>query len=222
MFDNKARRRTIATSASSTIRMLAFVALIVAAWSGTGHESASAADVAEVLQFCSTCHGPDGRSASSKFPILAGQHKDYIVAQLQNFRNDTRTAPHAQNYLDYLTMWGLVAHLNDPSIEAIAAFYASQAPVAGEPGVSPEIAAGKRIYTEGIPSAGVPACISCHGARAEGNGPIPRLAGQYQDYLGRQLEAFETWARQNVTMHAVSMNLTPEQISEVTAYLATL
>jgi cytochrome c553 len=219
MFDNKARR---STTASGTIKMLAFVALSVAAWSRTGPESASAADVAETLQFCSSCHGPDGRSASSKFPRLAGQHKDYIIAQLQDFRNDTRTAPHTQNYLDYLTMWGLVAHLNDPSIDAIAAFYASQAPVAGEPAVSPEIAAGKKIYTEGIPSESVPACISCHGARAEGNGPIPRLAGQYQDYLAHQLQAFASWARQNITMHANSMNLNPEQINEVTAYLATL
>ena len=119
-------------------------------------------------------------------------------------------------------MWGLVAHLNDPSIDAIAAFYASQTPVAGEPAVSPEIAAGRKIFTEGIPSAGIPACISCHGSRAEGNDSIPRLAGQYQDYLARQLEAFASWARQNITMHAESMNLTPEQISEVTAYLATL
>ena len=179
MFDNEARRRSAARVAGN---MLAFVVLAVAAWSGTGPESATAADVAEVLQFCSNCHGPDGQ-ASPKFPRLAGQHKEYIAAQLQNFRDDTRTAPHAQNYLDYLTMWGLVAHLNEPSIDAIAAFYASQAPVDGEPAVSPEIAAGRKIYAEGIPSAGVPACISCHGARAEGNGPIPRLAGQYQDYL---------------------------------------
>src|SRR5271166_182047 len=219
MVDDKARRRSAARVAG---RMLAYVALSVAAWSGTGPESASAADVSETLQFCSSCHGPDGRSTSSRFPRLAGQHKDYIIEQLQDLRNDTRTAPHAQNYLDYLTMWGLVAHLDEPSIDAIAAFYASQAPVAGEPAVSPEIAAGKKIYTEGIPSESVPACISCHGARAEGNGPIPRLAGQYQDYLTRQLEAFASWARQNVTMHANSVNLTPEQINEVTAYLATL
>jgi cytochrome c553 len=219
MFDNEARRRSAARVAG---RILAFAALTVAAWNSTGPTSASAADVAETLQFCSNCHGPDGRSPSPRFPRLAGQHQEYIIAQLQDFRDDTRTAPHAQNYLDYLTMWGLVAHLNEPSIDAIAAFYASQAPVAGEPAASPEIAAGRRIYTEGVPSESVPACISCHGARAEGNGPIPRLAGQYQAYLARQLENFASWARQNITMHAVSMNLNPEQISEVTAYLATL
>ena len=222
MLDNKAWRRTAATSARGAGRMLAFVVLTLAAWSGTGPESASAADVAQILYYCSSCHGPDGRSTSSRFPRLAGQHKEYIAAQLQDFRNDTRTAPHAQNYLDYLAMWGLVQQLDAPTTDAIAAFYASKAPVAGEPAASAEIAAGKKIFTEGIPSESVPACISCHGARAEGNGPIPRLAGQYQDYLARQLEAFASWARQNVTMHANSMNLTPEQISEVSAYLATL
>src|SRR5271166_4537621 len=216
------RRQTTAAPAHSARRMLAFVALTVAASSVASPERASAVDVSETLQFCSSCHGPDGRSTSSRFPRLAGQHKDYIIAQLQDFRNDTRTAPHAQNYLDYLTMWGFVAHLNEPSIDAIAAFYASQTPVAGEPAASPEITAGRKIFTEGIPSESVPACISCHGARAEGNGPIPRLAGQYQDYLAHQLEAFASWARQNVTMHANSVNLTPEQINEVTAYLATL
>ena len=116
----------------------------------------------------------------------------------------------------------MAARLSDPTIDGIAAFYASQTPVAGEPSASPETAAGKRIFTEGIPSESLPACMSCHSEKAEGNGPIPRLAGQYQDYLARQLAAFETWARQNVTMHAVSMNLTPEQVSEVAAYLATL
>ena len=64
--------------------------------------------------------------------------------------------------------------------------------------------------------------MSCHGEKAEGNGPIPRLAGQHRAYLVRQLEAFAALARANEIMHEMSKNLTPEQISEVTAYLATL
>jgi cytochrome c553 len=178
--------------------------------------------VAEILYYCSACHGPDGRSTSPNFPRLAGQRKDYIVAKLNDFRNDTRTAPHAQTYLDYLVMWGLTAQLNPPTTDAIAAFYASQPPVAGEPAISPQIAAGERIYAEGIPSEKVPACVSCHGVRAQGNDSIPRLAGQYQAYLARQLQAFASWGRHNVIMHANAMNLTPEQINEVTTYLATL
>ena len=221
MFDHGTRHR-FAASLAKGAGMFAFVSLTVAASSVTGSNSAGAAEAADLVYFCSSCHGPEGRSASSRFPRLAGQQKDYIIAQLQDFRDNTRTAPHAQNYLDYLVMWGLTAQLDPPTTDAIAAFYASQAPVAGQPVASPEIAAGRRIYFEGAPSQSVPACISCHGAKAQGNGPIPRLAGQYQDYLVRQLEAFAVWARQNATMHANSVNLTPEQINEVTAYLSTL
>ena len=203
-------------------RMLGFIALIIAAFSAIGAAPAHAEDVADILYYCSSCHGPDGRSTLPNFPRLAGQQKDYIVEQLQDFRNATRTAPHAQTYLDYLVMWGLTTQLNPPTTEAIAAFYASQPPIAGVPTTSPQIAAGQRIYYQGIASENVPACVGCHGARAQGNGPIPRLAGQYQAYLARQLEAFASWGRHNVLMHANAMNLTPEQIAEVSAYLATL
>jgi len=212
MVDNKARRLT--ASLPSTF---AFVALAVAACGGKGPESGSAdSTVAGTVQVCSSCHGPDGRSISPTFPRLAGQQKDYIVVQLQAFRDKTRADPHAQTY-----MWGMAARLSDTTIDGIAAYYASQTPVAGEPGTSPEIAAGDKIFTEGIPSESVPACMACHGEKAEGNGPIPRLAGQHRAYLARQLEAFASMARANEVMHENSKDLTAEQISEVTAYLAT-
>jgi cytochrome c553 len=214
MIDNEARRRTASIPAA-----FALVALAVAGCGGTGPPESGSADstVAGTVQVCSSCHGPDGRSISPTFPRLAGQQKDYIVAQLQAFRDKTRADPHAQTY-----MWGMAARLSDPTIDGIASYYASQTPVAGEPGTSPEIAAGKKIYTEGIPSESVPACMACHGEKAEGNGPIPRLAGQHHAYLARQLEAFASMARANEIMHENSKDLTPEQISEVTAYLATM
>ena len=213
MRDNKARWRTLSIPAA-----LALVALTVAACSGTAPEGGSAdTTVAGTVHVCSSCHGPEGRSISPTFPRLAGQQKDYLVAQLQAFRDKTRADPHAQTY-----MWGMAARLSDPTIDGIAAYYAAQTPVAGQPIASPETAAGKKIFTEGIPSENVPACMSCHGEKAEGNGPIPRLAGQHQAYLARQLEAFASMARANEIMHENSKDLTPEQIAEVTAYLATL
>ncbi len=213
MVDNEVRRRPASIPAA-----FAFVLLTVAACGGTEPESGSAdSTVAGTLHVCESCHGPGGRSISPTFPRLAGQQKDYIVAQLQAFRDKTRADPHAQTY-----MWGMAARLSDPTIDGIAAYYASQTPVAGEPGTSPEIAAGKTIFTEGIPSESLPACMGCHGEKAEGNGPIPRLAGQHRAYLARQLEAFASMARANEIMHENSKNLTREQISEVTAYLATL
>jgi cytochrome c553 len=213
MLDYAVRRRTASIPAA-----LAFVAFAVAACSGPRPESSSAdSTVAGTVHVCSSCHGPEGRSISPTFPRLAGQQKDYIVAQLQAFRDKTRADPHAQTY-----MWGMAARLSDSTIDGIAAYYASQTPVAGEPSASPEAAAGKKIFTEGIPSESVPACMSCHGEKAEGNGPIPRLAGQHQAYLARQLEAFASMARASEIMHENSKNLTSQEISEVTAYLATL
>jgi hypothetical protein len=44
--------------------------------------------------------------------------------------------------------------IEHPTIDAIAAYYASQTPVAGEPSASPETAAGKKIFTPETPSFG--------------------------------------------------------------------
>src|SRR6516162_6280418 len=168
MRGSKAWRGILSISAA-----LGLVALTVAACDGTQPEGSSAdSTVVGTVHVCSSCHGSEGRSISPTFPRLAGQQKDYLVAQLQAFRDKTRADPHAQTY-----MWGMAARLSDPTIEGIAAYYASQTPVAGAPNASPETVAGAKIYTEGIPSENVPACISCHGEKAEGNGPIPRLAG---------------------------------------------
>lgn len=196
---------------------LALAALTLAACSAPGAKGGGVGStVAGTVHVCSSCHGPSGRSISSTFPRLAGQQKDYIEAQLTAFRDKTRADPHAKTY-----MWGMAARLSDPTIATIAAYYSAQPPVPGEPASSPEITAGKKIFTEGIPSENVPPCIACHGEKAEGNGSIPRLAGQHPAYLSRQLEAFASNARANAIMHANSKNLRPEQISEVTAFLAT-
>src|ERR1700746_1797220 len=140
MIDNEARRRTASIPAA-----FALVALAVAGCGGTGAPESGRADstVAGTVRVCSSCHGPDGRSISPTFPRLAGQQKDYIVAQLQAFREKTRADPHAQTY-----MWGMAAQLSDSTIDGIATYYASQAPVAGTPSASPETAAGAKIYAE--------------------------------------------------------------------------
>src|SRR6201987_1126589 len=126
MVDDEARRRTASIPAA-----FAFVAFVIAGCGGTGPPGSGSEDptVAGTLHVCSSCHGTDGRSISPTFPRLAGQQKDYIVAQLQAFRDKTRADPHAQTY-----MWGMAARLSDQNIDAIAAYYASQAPVAGRPG----------------------------------------------------------------------------------------
>ena len=173
-------------------------------------------DVSGTIHVCSSCHGPGGRSVSSTFPRLAGQQKDYLEAQLKAFRDHSRADPHAKTY-----MWGMAARLSDPLIDGIAGYYSSQPPVPGSPDNSAEATAGRKIYTEGIASPSVPACMACHGDHAEGNSVIPRLAGQHRAYVERQLEAFASMARANEVMHENSENRTADQIRDVAAFLAT-
>ena len=198
------------------------VALVLAACGGANQATQGEAarepppDIAGTVHVCSSCHGPGGHSISSTFPRLAGQQKDYLIAQLTAFRDQKRADPHAQTY-----MWGMAARLSNSMIVALATYYAAQPPVPGTSGNSPEAEAGHKIYTEGIPAEGVPACMACHGAKGEGNSAFPRLAGQHSAYIERQLEAFASNARANVIMHENSKNLTEEQIREVAAFLAT-
>jgi cytochrome c553 len=186
----------------------------------TTSQTAPAAPVTQeqiqgTVHVCSSCHGLDGKSVSPTFPRLAGQRADYIEVQLKAFRDHTRADPHAHTY-----MWGMAAHLSDPLIQGLAAYFAALPPAAGTPGDPAAMAAGQKIFQDGIPDHEVPACQSCHGEHAEGLSTFPRLAGQHRDYLTAQLVNFASNARENEIMHQTSAHLSPEEIRAVTAYLA--
>lgn len=58
---------------------------------------------AQNVQACETCHGADAQGAGA-FPRLAGQHVDYLIAQLQGFQSGTRAnAPIMQNVVRTMT-----------------------------------------------------------------------------------------------------------------------
>ena len=198
--------------------ILAGIVALVAACTSTPNETLpSDPHVAGLVHVCSSCHGLEGRSVSPTFPRLAGQREDYIAAQLTAFRDRTRADPHAHTY-----MWGMAARLTDADIKGLAAYYASRAPVAGSSDDAALMAAGKAIFDNGIEPRDVPACQVCHGARAEGNDAIPRLAGQHPGYIREQLANFASNARANEIMHFNSQNLTPQEIDELAAYVGSL
>jgi cytochrome c553 len=198
--------------------VIGFVAVVAAACSSI-QEGAGPSDprIAGLVHVCSSCHGFEGRSISPTFPQLAGQREQYIEEQLAAFRDHTRADPHAHTY-----MWGMAARLTDSDIKALAAYYSSRAAVAGSPGDAAAMAAGKTIFDNGIEARDVPACQVCHGEKGEGNDAIPRLAGQHPEYIQEQLTNFATNARDNAIMHFNAQNLSPQEISEVAAYVGSL
>jgi cytochrome c553 len=101
----------------------------------------------------------------------------------------------------------------------LATYFSQQTPASPQVNDPALVAAGTNIFKNGIPATNVPACAACHGDNAGGNGAIPRLASQHAHYLVEQLEAFKSNSRANEMMHANAEHLTPQEISEVTAYL---
>src|SRR3974390_3160713 len=151
---------------------------------------------------CGICHGATGNSEQPKYPRLAGQNANYLVAQLKAFRSQTRGDADAIGY-----MWGMSATLEDGTIDALAQYYAAQKPGAGRAGDPALVSKGRDIYDNGVTAVGVPACAACHGPDAHGMGDFPRLAGQHAQYVMKQLNSFQTNMRNVAVMHGVAQGL---------------
>jgi len=161
---------------------------------------------------CGTCHGAQGNSIQPKFPRLAGQNANYLTAQLQAFRAQTRGDPDAVGY-----MWGMASELDDGTVSALAAYYAAQKAEPSATGSSALITRGQEIYQHG--TEGVPACSACHGPDAHGLQDFPRLAGQHAQYVLKQLASFQSNMRNVAIMHGVAQNLRVAEMQAVAAYL---
>ena len=47
----------------------------------------------EKSQICAACHGADGNSPTPAFPRIAGQHPDYLLQALFDYKSGTRKNP---------------------------------------------------------------------------------------------------------------------------------
>ncbi len=110
------------------------------------------------------------------------------------------------------------------SIVALAASSLVSIASATEPAAKPvkaDLAKGEALYSNGDAARGIVACVSCHGAA--GNSTIsinPKLSGQHDAYLVKQLMDFTTPARNNAVMTTFSKLMAPEDMKNGSAYLA--
>ena len=107
-------------------------------------------------------------------------------------------------------------------VNALGAYYAAQPPRPGIPGDAALIARGRSLYENGLPSSHVADCSACHGARAEGDGIFPRLAGQRADYLAREISLIQLHLRNVGIMHSTVEGLSDDAIRALAAYLQSL
>lgn len=200
-------------SASLTMAGFAF-----SADPGTGAMTdAQKALLQKTIETCAACHGLNGRTVSPTFPNLAAQTAPYIELQLHAFKDQTRADPDAQAY-----MWGMASQLDEASITGLANYFSKQPAAEGRSGNAALVVQGRQIYSEGVPGRQIPPCATCHGAKAEGIGPFPRLAGQHAPYLLKQLLVIQSVLRTAPVMHGVIKDLNRDQMQAVVAYLESI
>ncbi len=164
---------------------------------------------------CAACHTADGSRGIPVNPILQGQHPEYLIKQLTEFKNGKRDNP---------IMKGFAATLSDDDARNVAAFYAGKQAKAGFSKNKELVALGERIYRGGIADRSIAACAACHSPNGAGlPSQYPRLAGQHADYTEAQLVAFRGGARKNSTqMTDVAAKLNDREIKAVADYIAGL
>ncbi|CAN1503555.1 COG2863 Cytochrome c553 [Methylophilaceae bacterium] len=161
---------------------------------------------------CAACHNADGNSVITLNPKLAGQHPEYLVKQLTEFKSGKRANA---------VMSGMAAMLSDEDMKGVAAYFSNQNLVLGKAKTNGAGSLGEKIYRGGIASTNVPACAACHGANGAGiPKQFPRLGGQHSDYTLAQLRTFRTGERANAPMMmAIATKMTDSEMAAVADYI---
>ncbi len=142
--------------------------------------------------FCASCHGEEANGkAQLNAPNLAGQHQDYLFAQLNSFASGARGSNASD--ISGQQMAAISESFSNNPTERLRAFKNVSAYLGSlekptmllndqKTGFGND--AGYKIYQA--------SCGACHGADASGNSRLnsPSLAGLNYDYLSRQYQNF--------------------------------
>jgi cytochrome c len=176
-----------------------------------GDEAANEGFKLYTAKACNTCHGADAnRPISPAYPKLGGQNAEYLLAQIKDIHNGTRTNGGSA------VMKGLTVSMNltEDEMKKISDWIATL----DKPDVVLPEGDGKNLYM-------AKACATCHGPDA--NTPImpayPRLAGQNSQYLYDQMKAIKDGTRtngQSAVMKPMMMNVSEEEMKILADWIA--
>ena len=175
-----------------------------------------------VSTVCVACHGPDGNSQLPVNPKLAGQHPEYLLKQMKNFKAADGKPPERANPI----MNGMIAAYDEGQMRDLAAYFAAQTRKGETAKIRESIELGQKLYRGGDQAKGLQACAACHGPAGAGiRAQYPRIAGQFADYTEAQLKSFREGARSNDAnrmMRMVAIKMTDPEIRAVSDYVAGL
>jgi cytochrome c553 len=183
------------------------VMLVALSSAGTG--SALPQDIAAKVGGCADCHGQDGKPIDKTTPIIWGQQTGYLYIQLRDFKRGDR-----KNEI----MQPIALSFEKDDMLAIAEYFSKKPwPDLGQPR-SPKDVAARALSAEH--SVG---CTGCHLDQFQGDGTVPRLAGQSREYLTKTIADFRTRARgNNPGMSDLMLATPPDDLAALAEYLAGL
>ena len=190
----------------------------------------------EINQTCAGCHGEYGQgSIEGEYPRLAGLDAVYIAKQLNDFKTRKRInipmIPFANDrelpgddvriiseYLSRIQLPTKLQPVDEENFDALERLHASKRVVniKDYPG---DIELGRKVYKK--------ECVSCHAKDGYGNKKkkAPQLAGQYSEYLLRQVKYYRSGERlhdEEKDDAELFNEFSDEVIDAMLAYLATL
>ena len=179
-----------------------------------------AQDMPPAAAVCAGCHGQEGLGQPNVAPMLAGLNADYLNQQIDLFLTGKRKDP---------VMTSMAAMVSDPTTrKQVMDYYAAlSAPEVSQPEqrgsrVNFDIPAEQLVY-QGDWERNIPACSTCHGPSGVGVAHFPRLAGQQEYYLAKQLTDWKQGSRTgdplNMMSH-IAVQLSDEEIKGLAGYFA--
>lgn len=164
---------------------------------------------------CVNCHGDLAQGGKGgEYPRLAGQRADYLLLQLNNFRDRTRRNKPMLPVFE-------TGKLKEPDLEAVAA-YLSSLPLpppteVGVPaGVEGDLELGLELYERD--------CLLCHGADGQGKDEkgYPQIIAQYPSYLAKQMADFSNRERWHEYGDKLFGEAYPEELDALLALILSL
>lgn len=200
------------------MKKLAIAAMVMMGTVGVASAAGNPAAGQEKAATCLACHGMDGNSMVPTFPSIAGQHADYTLKQLMDFKGGVRHDD---------TMLPMVAALNEQDMADLAAYYAQQKRAIGTAADQEKAERGRQIFLGGDASKGISACMACHGPNGSGvpGAQFPALQGQHTTYTIKALKDFRAGTRANDAgnmMQDIAARMSDSDIAAVAEFIAGL
>ncbi|WP_213739580.1 c-type cytochrome [Bradyrhizobium sp. dw_411] len=170
---------------------------------------AAAQSIEEKTQVCAGCHGENGKPIDKTIPVIWGQQQGYLYIQLRDFKRNDR-----KNEI----MQPIASAMERQDMMDIAEYFSKKPwPDLGQPRASKDVSERALSANHSV------GCTGCHLDHFQGDGTVPRLAGQSREYLAKTTADFRTRARgNNPGMSDLMIATSVDDLAALSEYLSGL